>query len=97
MVSTFDRDLADGLGGVGVEDDPLLLGELADGRDVLDRADLVVGEHDRDEDGLVGDGRADLVDVDQPVRLHRHVGHLEALPLQALAHVQARPAARWPW
>src|SRR5436309_1226097 len=45
-----DGDLADGLRGVGVEDDPLLIGDLSDGGNVLDGPDLVVGEHHRDED-----------------------------------------------
>ena len=41
-----DRDLAHGLHGVGVEEDALLVAELADLRDRLDHADLVVREHD---------------------------------------------------
>jgi hypothetical protein len=85
------RDLAHRLGGVGVEDDAALLGQRADGRDVLDGPDLVVGEHDRDQDGLVGHRSADLVHVDEAVRLHGHVRHLEARALQALADVDARP------
>jgi len=85
-----DGDLADGLRGVGVEDDPLLLGELADGRDVLDGADLVVGEHHGDQDRLVRERLADLLDVDDPVGLHGHVRHLEPLPLEALERVDAR-------
>src|SRR5206468_3464318 len=85
-----DRDLADGLGGVGVEEDALSLGQLADGRDILDGADLVVGEHHGDQDGLVRERLADLLDVDETVGLHRHVGHLKPLPLEALERVDAR-------
>jgi hypothetical protein len=83
-----DGDLADRLRGVGMEDDPLLLRELPDGRDVLDRPDLVVGEHHRDQDGLVGDRFADLLHVHETIRLHGHVGHLVALALEPLAHVE---------
>src|SRR5437660_1174662 len=85
------RNLADRLRRVGVEDDPPLLGQLPDRRHVLDRADLVVREHDRDEDRLVRDRLADRVELHQTVRPHGHVRRLEALPLQALTDVQARP------
>jgi hypothetical protein len=47
-----DGNLADGLHGVGVEDDALLVAELADLGDGLDDADLVVRVHDADEDRL---------------------------------------------
>ena len=53
-----DGNLADGLHGVGVEEDALLVAELADLGDGLDDADLVVGVHDADEDGLVVRWRA---------------------------------------
>jgi hypothetical protein len=82
-------DLADGLRRVRVKDDPLLLGEAADRPHVLDRADLVVREHDREKNRLVGDRPAKCLDVHEPVRTNRNVRHLVALPLQALADVQA--------
>ena len=85
------RNLADGLRRVGVEDDALLLGQLPDRGHVLDRADLVVRVHHRDEDRLVGHRLANRVELDQPVGSHGHVRHLEALALQPLADVQARP------
>ena len=50
-----ERNLADRLHRVGVEQDALLLRDRADLGDRLDDADLVVGGHDRDEDRLVGD------------------------------------------
>src|SRR5438876_981664 len=86
-----DRDLADGLSGVGMEDDPLFLRELADRGDVLDRADLIVREHDRDEDRLVRDRLLHVVDVHEAVRLHRDVRHRESLPLEPLAGIEPRP------
>ena len=85
------RNLPDRLRRVGVEDDPLVLGQLSNRRHVLDRADLVVREHDRDEDRLVRDRLANRVELHQTVRPHGHVRRLEALPLQALTDVQARP------
>ena len=93
----IDRDLAGSLGGVGVEDDPLLLGQLADGRDVLDRPDLVVGEHDGDQDRLVGDRLANLVHGHESVRLRRarRSPRFHAAPD---AGTRRGPrAARWPW
>ena len=50
-MSTFEvvdveRDLADDLHRVGVEENPLLLRDRADLGDRLDDADLVVGRHD---------------------------------------------------
>src|SRR4029078_8531002 len=47
-----ERHLADALNRVGVEEDPARPGDLADLLDRLDRPDLVVREHDRDEDRL---------------------------------------------
>jgi hypothetical protein len=47
-----DLDLAGGLRRVDVEDDPALAAHRADRGDVLDDADLVVDEHDADQDGV---------------------------------------------
>ena len=55
-----ERDLAGGLRRVGVEEGLLLAADLADLGERLDDADLVVHRHDRDDHGLVGDGRAQL-------------------------------------
>ena len=56
QIVDVERNLADRLHGVGVEQDALLLRDRADLGDRLNHADLVVGGHDRDEDRLVGDG-----------------------------------------
>ena len=83
-----ERDLAGGLGRVGVEEGLLLAADLADLGERLDDADLVVHRHDRDHHGLVGDGRAQGVEIDQAVLLHWQVGHLEALLLEMAAGVE---------
>jgi len=62
-----DRDLADGLVASVWKRMPFSFGQPADSRDVLDGADLVVGEHHGDQDGLVRERLADLVDVDETV------------------------------
>ncbi len=83
-----DGDLADGLHGVGVEDDALLVAELADLGDGLDDADLVVRVHDADEDGLVVHGALQVFDVDEAVGLHGQVGDAVAGLFEALAGVE---------
>ena len=64
---------------VDVEEDaapgPDALGDLGDR---LDRADLVVGEHDADQDRPVGDRGVDLVRVDPAVAVDRQLDDLEA-------------------
>ena len=85
-----ERHLADRLHRVGVEEDPLLLRDRADLGDRLQHADLVVGGHDRDEDRLVGDRGAQLVEADAAVLLHRQVGDARALLLELLARVDDR-------
>src|SRR2546422_1419029 len=84
------RNLARSLYAVNVEKDSLFLGDLADLCDRIDYPDLVIGVHDRDQDGLRGDGAAQVVQVDAAVLLHRQIGDLEAVLLQALAGVQHR-------
>ena len=83
-----ERDLAGGLGRVGVEEGLLLAADLADLGQRLDDADLVVHRHDRDHHRLVGDGRAQRLEIDQAVLLHRQVRHLEALLLEMAAGIE---------
>ena len=51
------------------------------------RADLVVREHDRDEDRLVGDRGVELVRVDPAVAVDRQLDDLEAELLEVLERV----------
>ncbi len=44
----IDRYFADGLGGIGVEQDAALLAQFADVPDGLQNPDFVVGRHDAD-------------------------------------------------
>ena len=83
-----DVDVRRGLDGVDGEQDALVGLDL--GRDLgerLDAADLVVREHDRDEDRLVGDRGVELVRVDAAVAVDRHLDDLEAEPLEVLERV----------
>ena len=63
---------------------------LRDLGDRLDAADLVVGEHDRDEDRPVGDRGVELVGVDAPVAVDRHLDDLEPEPLEVAQRVADR-------
>ena len=85
-----DGNLADSLNGIGVEDDALLVTQLADFRHRLDDADLVVGKHDRNQDGLVVDGPLQVFDVDQTVGLHRQIRHAVAVLFKPLAGIEHR-------
>src|SRR5688572_2075378 len=85
-----ERHLADGLDGVGMQQDALLLRDRPDLGRRLQHADLVVGRHDRDQDRLVGDRGAQILDVDPPVLLHREIGDAVALLLELLAGVDHR-------
>src|SRR3954447_15456596 len=51
---------------------------------------LVVGGHDRNQDRLVGDRVAEVVEADQAVLLYRQVGHPVAVLLEGLARVDHR-------
>ena len=82
-----ERHLADHLDGVGVKQHALLFRDRPNRRERLDDADLVVGGHDRDEDGLVGDRVSQLVEIDEAVLLHRQIGDAVAVLLEPLARV----------
>src|SRR5208282_1379452 len=75
---------------VGVEQDAALAADGADLGDGLQHADLVVGEHDRDQDGLVVERALQVVEIDQPVFAYREVGEAVALFLQMLAAIEHR-------
>ena len=83
-----DLHVARRLDGVGVEQYAALMTHRADLPDGLDGADLVVGEHDGHEAGVVADGVGDLLRGDEPVRVHVEQRHLKALLFQALEGVQ---------
>src|SRR5579864_5223229 len=88
LLDHVDGNLADGLSGVGVKDHAALMTQLADLRHGLENANLVIGEHDRHQDGFVIHGALQVVEVNETVFLHRHVGDAVAILLQALAGVE---------
>src|SRR3989338_43105 len=83
--------LADPLSRVAVVDDALLLGQLSDLAVRLDGSNLVIGRHNRDENGLVGNGLTELIQTNGTVTVHPQVSDSESPPLQGLAAIQDRP------
>ena len=86
----IDRLMAECLNRVCVEDDPVLMGDLTDLPDRLDRSDLVVGEHHRDQDRIRADRFLQLVDGNGAVLVYREVGDLIAALLEILTGVKDR-------
>ena len=75
---------------------------LGDVGERLDRADLVVGEHERDQDRAVVDRRVELVRIDPAVAVDRQLDDLEAELLEVAQRVAtawcstAEVTIRWP-
>src|SRR5205823_984935 len=74
-----EGQLANALHGVAVEQDPLLLADGADLGNRLHRPDLVVREHDRDQDRLVRHRVAHLLRRDAAILIDVEIGDAEAL------------------
>ena len=64
------------------QDSPVASHPLRDRGDRLDGADLVVGQHDADQDRLGRDGRFHVVGIDAAVAIHRQLHDLEPELLQ---------------
>ena len=67
---------AGGLHGVGVNEDPARAGQPRDLGDGLNRADLVVGEHDADEKRIGANGRCDRGRIDDSPLVDGDMGHV---------------------
>merc|ERR1719517_391398 len=81
-------ELADGLGGVRVEEDLLGPAQGADLGDGLDHPDLVVHGHDGHQGGVLADLALELLQVDEAVGLDGQVSDVEALLLELPARVE---------
>jgi len=57
---------------------------------MVDRADFVIGPHDRDKHGVVADRVAELIEIDPAARVDAQPGHDVALALLDLRQVAAR-------
>ena len=73
-----------------MEEDSLFPGQPSHRGQVLNRTGLVVGMHDGDEDRVLTNRRVQVLKADQPLTVHRQVGHLESFLLQLLHGPQDR-------
>ena len=71
-----------------MEDDAAASAQLAEYRNVLNHADLVVHEHDRRQNGVWPQRGLEALHVDQAVGQHVEVGNLEPLPLQLTHRIE---------
>ena len=86
----IDWQLARALGRVRVEDDIAVPAKPTDGADVVDRAHLVVGVHDRDQHRVLAQRLRESVRVNDAVGVRIHVRHGNAPVLQVVGGVQHR-------
>ena len=89
----LDRQVPDGLHGVGVERHPVLVGDGGELRDRLHGADLVVGPHDAGQGDVVGVLRqalAQVVDREVAAPVGLEPGHPGALLREELDRVEDR-------
>ena len=70
---------------VGMEINVGFGGDLADLFDRLQHAGLIVRHHDGDELGVRTQGAANIVGIDQPAAVHRHIRDFAARFFQMLA------------
>ena len=89
-VERFDiqRNCANRLHRVRVEEYAAFMAERANLRDGFERADFVVRRHHADQHGVRAQGVLHLLDGHEAVRIHREIRHLPTLRFQPLAGVQ---------
>lgn len=89
------RDLAHRLRRVGVEQGAVFVRNVGQGRDGLNRADLVVGLHNRHEHGVRRHRASQVVRVHLPEPVNGHLPRPPRTvgPTRTGAHTPARPAA----
>lgn len=76
------------LRGVHMENHAFFTAQGADGRDVLDDADLVIDKHHARQDGVGPYRRLQHLEVQQAIGLHVQISHFKTLALQFAAGVQ---------
>ena len=82
------RNLSNGLYRIREEQNAVLLGKGTDLFYGLDHADLVIGIHDRDQNGSWLNGRFQFFQVDQSIGFHFQVGNFSALALNMFTGIQ---------
>ncbi|OIQ75280.1 hypothetical protein GALL_430540 [mine drainage metagenome] len=85
-----DGHLAGSLRRIDVENDAALAANATDFRNVLDHADFVVHQHDRNQNGVGTQGIDKTVQVEQAIGLHVEIGGLEAAAFHFAHRVEHR-------
>ncbi|KAG6546487.1 hypothetical protein Mapa_012036 [Marchantia paleacea] len=83
-----DGHLACSLGSIRVEKDLMLATYLSNFLDWLYNPNLVVHKHDRHQSSIGSNGCLQLLEIDEPILLHREVGDIEPFLLQVTAGVK---------
>ena len=72
------RNLTHALGGVTMKHNPLLFGDLADFGNGIDGSNLIVRQHDGNQNGFLRNRVADVLGVYAALFIDGQVGHLNA-------------------
>ena len=91
VLPDIHRDFSHPLGRVAVKEHAPVFGNPADLPNRMQGADFVVGGHDGDQHGFVGDGVGHVIRADHAVLINRQIGDLGlARPFQGLTRVEHR-------
>ncbi len=85
-----NRHLARALGGIDVEQGTVFTYALADGRDVVDGPQLVVDQHQRHQEGVLAQRRADRLRSDQAIGVGQQISDIDPGILQLPGRVEDR-------
>ena len=86
-----EGDVAHRLGGVAMEQNPMAPAQRRNLRQRLEHADLVVGGHHRNQQGVGADRCRQLPQIHQTIRLDRQHGEREAMARQPGHRIEHRP------
>jgi hypothetical protein len=79
---------ADCLRGVGMQFDAVLASDFGYLRNWLDGADLFVGEHDANEKGIAANRLADIIGIDEAMRVDGKIGDASTKPFEEPAGLE---------
>ncbi|MCY1442361.1 hypothetical protein D9M71_587270 [compost metagenome] len=71
----IDRHFARALCGVDMEQSPAFTHDLTDGRNIVERPQFVVDQHQRHQESVLAHGFADRLRGDQPIGIRHQVRH----------------------
>ncbi len=86
--SHVQRHTGEAVAGVGMKQHAMLPTDRADGGQVLQRADFLVGGLNRDQDRLWCYRVSQLIHIHSPIPVHVEIGRLEALLFQSTGAIK---------